>query len=66
MGKLRWVGRIGLLGLGLILLPADVDEAGITRSALCAAEDAQCKVEVGSYCAFEGVPYVDLAPKNAR
>jgi hypothetical protein len=65
MRKLLWPVRIGLVILALVLLPAETNDGKLSGAALCAAEpDAQCRVEVASYCMFEGEPIVDLAHKG--
>lgn len=66
MRKLLWPVRIGIVALGLLLLPAEASDGSLVRASLCAAETptAQCQVELMSYCAFEGEMLVDLVQRK--
>ena len=66
MNVVRFTLRVLAVGLGLVLLPKQVDSSGITPSTLCAAEpeDETCYVEIGSFCDADGVPRIDRAPRE--
>ena len=66
MRKLLWPVRIGIVALGLVLLPAEASDGSLARASLCAADtvEEQCRVELMSYCAFEGQALVDRTQKG--
>jgi len=69
MRKLLWPVRIGIVALALVLLPAEASEGVVTRAALCAAEaepDGKCRVEIGSYCVFEGEAIADMTARKSN
>jgi len=68
MRKLLWPVRIGIVALGLLLLPAEASDGSLARASLCAAETPaeQCQVELMSYCAFEGEALVDRVQKRRQ
>lgn len=66
MRKLLWPVRIGLVTLALVFMPAEAGDGRLSGAALCAAESDEsdaCKVEVGSYCVFEGTLIADMTNK---